>query len=158
MTTPRSIVKFASALAQGLAWGVAAAAVIGAAAGAATASPASAAQILSSALEVMVWTALVASLLAIAPIGPIAGVLGWLIYRGGARSPTAFAAAGAIATGVTPTLVFRVLEASERYPVGSNLAILSFDGEKLLTVAFALIGAFAGFMAGRAIRASEVRS
>lgn len=158
MTTSPSVVSFASALAQGLAWGIVAAAFIGAVVGAASASPMNAQHILSSAVEAMTWSAFVASLLAIAPIGPIAGVLGWLIYRTGTRSPTAYAAAGAVAAGVTPMLVFTALEVTQRYPDGSNFAVLNFDGERLLTVAFALIGAFAGFMAGRAIHASDVRS
>lgn len=103
-------------------------------------------------LETAVWTALGATILAIVPIGPIAGVASWLLYRRGVVAPWAYAAVGALSVIATLVLIVVASVESMRYPTTTNYAILDDRIVPLLVAGFAAIGAFGGFMAGRVIR------
>lgn len=146
---------FATALFVGLLWGIAAATAIAAmamtvffVAGGATETGA----VLRFTLEATAWTAMVASVLAIFPIGPTAGVVAWQLYRRGVVSPWAYAGAGAFSAAVAPVLVLVVAVESMRYPTPANYAVIDEGAVPLLVAGFAAFGAFGGFMAGRTIQ------
>jgi hypothetical protein len=102
-------------------------------------------------LEVAVWTAFGAAVFAVIPIGPIAGLLGWLLYRQGVVAPLVYAGVGAFAAASGVALVLAAGVFSSRYPV--SIAESDIDASAYLSaVAVVVVGAFAGFMAGRKIR------
>jgi hypothetical protein len=102
-------------------------------------------------LATSVWTALGASVLALFPIGPIAALLGWLLYRNGVVSRLAYAGAGALAGVAAPAFLLVISIGSMRYPT-TNYAVVSESGGLFILAGFAIAGAFGGFMAGRVIR------
>jgi hypothetical protein len=143
---------FATALFVGLLWGIAAATVIAAMTAFFVAGrDIEMGAVLLLALEAAVWTAMVASALAIFPIGPITGVVGWQLYRRGVVSPWAYAGVGALSAAVAPVLVLVAALESMRYPT-TNYAVIDEGVVPLFVAAFAGVGAFAGFMAGRVIK------
>jgi hypothetical protein len=154
VATSASRRAFATALFTGLLWGIAVAtSVAGAAMAFATAGSGDPTSALRLTFEAIVWTAMVASLLAVFPIGPAAGVIGWQLYRRGVVARWAYAAAGALSALLAPLLILFVAVEAARYPT-TNAAVIN-DGVALLLVAsFPIVGAFAGFMAGRVIRRS----
>jgi hypothetical protein len=154
VASPRT---FATALFVGLLWGIASAAVITAAVMIADAlvvrGTTEAGTILRLTLEATAWAGMIASTLAVFPIGPIAGVAGWLLYRRGVVSPWAYAGVGALSAGVVPILVLVAALETMRYPSATtNYAVIDEGMVPLFVAAFAVIGAFSGFMAGRMIR------
>lgn len=106
---------------------------------------------LSVIFETVIYTAFGATLLAIFPIGPIAVLLGWLLYRNGVVSRLAYAAAGAFASAMAPVLLAVISIESMRYPT-TNYAVVSEPAAALILVGFVIAGAFGGFMAGRVVR------
>ena len=101
--------------------------------------------------ETSVWTAMVATTLAVFPIGPVAGVLGWLVYRHGIVARSAHAAVGAVSALVAPILILLWLTDTARYTSG-NSAVLNDGAAVALVAAFPIVGAFSGFMAARVLR------
>src|SRR5262245_13867831 len=83
--TSRPGTRFWIALAHGLGWGVFAASICGGVtmAFASLAANTATEEALRQTFETTIWTAFGATLFAIFPIGPIAGVAGWLLYRRG---------------------------------------------------------------------------
>ncbi|MBP6011587.1 MAG: hypothetical protein KBA31_05100 [Alphaproteobacteria bacterium] len=141
---------FAKALLRGLGWGIAAAAVIAAAA-AAILGPHEG--LVRHLLEVATWTAMVASLLAIFPIAPVASVVGWQLYRRGVVSPVAYAAVGALSALVAPALVVLAAVETMRYPTTTGSAEITGDSvAQMVIAAVAVAGAFGGFMGGRVLQ------
>lgn len=151
---PESGRRFAIALAQGLGWGILSAMVIlgglVAIGGLQAGFPTTA--LLRQVFEAAMWAAMGASLVAIFPIGPVAGGLGWVAYRRRVRSPFAYAGIGALSAAVAPIIGLAIAEASMRYQPTANVAVVREDGPFILLAIFLAIGAFAGFMAGRVIR------
>lgn len=146
---------FARALLIGLVWGIVAAAAVAAVmmfAATVASGTADTGTTLRLTLETAVWTALGASILAIVPIGPIACVASWLLYRRGVVVPWAYAVVGALSVVVTLALIIVASVESMRYPTPSNYAIIDENVFPVLVAGFAAIGAFSGFMAGRVIR------
>ena len=144
---------FAGALLRGLGWGIASATVI------ATVFAIASHQFWAGeigprhVLEIAAWTAMIASILAIVPIGPIAGVVGWQLYRRGVVSPAAHAAVGAGSAALAPLLVIAAATATMRYaPPTTNYAVVSEGVVPMFALGFAVVGAFGGFMAGRALQ------
>lgn len=150
-----SIRTFATALLVGLLWGIASAAFITAVAmianEAVLGSTTEPRTTLRLTLEATTWAGMVASALAIFPIGPIAGVAGWLLYRRGVVAPWAYAGVGALSAAAAPVIVVVAAVETMRYP-NTNYAVVDEGIVPVFVVGFALIGAFAGFMAGRVIR------
>jgi hypothetical protein len=112
---------------------------------------------LSVILATSVWTALGASILALFPIGPIAALLGWLLYRNGVVSRLAYAAAGAFAGTAAPVFLLLISIESMRHPT-TNYVVVSESGGPFILAGFAIAGAFGGFMAGRVIQRKVVRT
>jgi len=102
--------------------------------------------------EMMIWFAMGAVFAAVFPIGPVAGVVGFFIYRRGVRSPWTYGFVGAVSALVAPVLLIVIGYETMRYPSDINLAVLSEAGVLAFATAFAVIGAFAGYMAGRVLR------
>ncbi|MDZ4867390.1 MAG: hypothetical protein SGI91_08730 [Alphaproteobacteria bacterium] len=102
-------------------------------------------------LQTVVYTAVGATVLAIFPIGPVSGVLGWLLYRNGVISRLAYAGAGLVASVTAPAFLLVAFVETMRYPT-TNYAVVSDFGAMLVALAFAIAGAFGGFMAGHVIR------
>lgn len=152
--TPTTGTGFWIALAHGLGWGVLAASICGGAtmAFASLAANTPGDEALRLTFETLIWTALGATIVAIFPIGPIAGVIGWLIYSRGVRSPWAYALLGALSALAAPVLIAVIGTETMRYRSDANLAVLSDASALLFLGAFIIIGAFAGFMAGRKLR------
>ena len=145
---------FAAALFQGLLWGVVSIPALAAVAMmfiAVASRDWDFATVMRLTLETTAWTALVASILALFPVGPIAGVIGWQLYSRGVVSPLAYAAVGMLCALVAPVLVIRLLLDSMRYPT-TDETFMSDGTAYLLLAGIAVAGAFAGFMAGRIIR------
>ncbi len=93
------------------------------------------------------------SVLAIFPIGPVAALLAWPLYRAGVRARSAYAAVGAISALAAP-LLFAVIEKANPEIVRlSDLLMFPVDSPTMVVIGwFALIGAFSGVMAARALR------
>jgi hypothetical protein len=146
---------FATALFVGLLWGIASAAFITAVTMLADevvlGSSMEPSEVLRLTLEAAGWAGVVASALAIFPIGPIAGIAGWLLYRRGVVSSLAYAGVGALSAASAPVIVFAVAVESMRYPT-TNYAVIDEGFVPLFVAGFAVVGAFSGFMAGRVIR------
>ncbi len=146
---------FAKALFVGLVWGVASAVLVTAAAMIANEVVVGGAmepsKVLHRTLETMGWVGVVASALAAFPIGPIAGVAGWLLYRHGVVAPWAYVGAGALSAALAPVLVFVAAIESMRYPT-ADYAMIDEGIMPSVVTGFAFVGAFAGFMAGHVIR------
>ena len=150
--------NFAAALFQGLLWGVVSVSALAAVAMmfiALVRGDANLSTAMSLTLETTAWTAMVASILALFLIGPLAGVIGWQLYRRGVVSPLAYAVVGMLCALVTPVLVVRLLAESMRYPTPNytNINDGMSDGVAYLILAgIAVAGAFVGYMAGRVIQ------
>lgn len=146
---------FATALIVGLLWGIAATATVAAVmmfAATVANGTTDTSTALRLTLEMTVWTALGATILAIVPIGPIAGVASWLLYRRGVVAPWAYAVVGALSVVMTLVLIVVASVESMRYQTQGNYAIIDEGVVPLFVAGFAAIGAFGGFMAGRVIR------
>lgn len=144
---------FVGALLRGLGWGIASATVIATAF--AIVSPQFGAGEIGPrhVLEIVAWTAMIASILAIVPIGPMAGIVGWQLYRRGVVSPAAYAGVGAVSAALAPLLVIAAATATMRYaPPTTNYAVISEGVVPMFALGFAVVGAFGGFMAGRALQ------
>jgi hypothetical protein len=151
-TTTRPRGSFVAALFAGLLWGIAGATMLSGLAPAVLAASGGIAPLTAAAfLETMVWTAMFASILAVFPIGPVAAVIGWQVYRRGVVARWAYAAVGALSALVAPVLILTIAIQTTRYPT-TNSPVIDEPAVPLIGVAFAVIGAFAGFMAGRVIR------
>src|SRR5262245_35300420 len=99
-----SATVFVRALLLGLLWGIVAATVFGGIA-MALATPTltrSVQQALRIILETAVWTAMTASILALFPIGPVAGLIAWQTYRRGILAGWVYALTGALAALCAP--------------------------------------------------------
>lgn len=144
-----SFSTFWGALLRGLAWGAAAAAVIGAAVAATTAREGASVREI---LEAAGWVAMIASFLAIFPVAPIAGVVGWQLFRRGVVAPVAYAAVGAVSAVMAPLLVIVVATATMRYADTSNYAVIADGVAQMVVAGIAAVGAFGGFMAGRTLQ------
>lgn len=146
--------RFGLALANGLGWGVLVTSVGGGLtmALASLITGATIAKTAHQAFETTIWFAFGATLFAVLLIGPIAGVTGWLIYRSGVRSPVVYAAVGSLSALVAPLLVVVVGVGTMRYQSDANAAVVSDPGILLFFASFAVVGAFAGYMAGRRLR------
>lgn len=106
---------------------------------------------------------MVAILFAIVPIGPVAALLGWPLYRLRVTNAWAYACAGALSALSAPSLVVAMdvildpthsplADASDLLPLFLSPSS-DFPLSTLVLFAwFALVGAFAGFMAARALR------
>jgi hypothetical protein len=156
VATPASVRIFAGALFTGLLWGIAGATVVGGGAMAleSAGKTPDTAKALSLVLETASWTALGASVLALFPIGPLAGAIGWALYRRGIVARWAYVLAGAGAAVAAPVLVVTVGLQTMRYPTTTttNLAVLDDGVALLVAAAFPLLGGFGGFMAARVLR------
>jgi hypothetical protein len=75
-------------------------------------------------LQTVVYTAVGATVLAIFPIGPVSGVLGWLLYRNGVISRLAYAGAGLVASVTAPAFLLVAFVETMRYPT-TNYAVVS---------------------------------
>lgn len=157
-----SLRTYAIALFTGLLWGIASTAFIAAAVVIVNVVRVEGSVAFSDALrltlEAASWAGVAASVLAVFPIGPIAGIAGWLIYRRGVVSPWAFAAVGALSAAVAPVIVIAAAVDTMRYPGPSNYAVIDESALPLLVAVFAALGALSGFMAGRVIRRGKSQS
>lgn len=115
-------------------------------------SPIELSEVLRLTLEAVGWAGVVACAAAVFPIGPIAGVIGWLIYRRGVVSPWAYAGVGAFSA--TSAFVFVITAATQtmRYSQPGSYVIVEERALLLLVAGCAAVGAFSGFMGGRVIR------
>jgi hypothetical protein len=78
------------------------------------------------------------------PAGPVAALLGWMIYRAGVASPWAYAVAGAIAASSATGLVLYLFHAIDYRADGTLWMLFA----QLLP----LMGGFGAYMGGRAIK------
>ena len=157
-TTTRRLRPFVAALFAGLLWGIAGAAVLsGLVPTLLAASGGIAPMAAGDTFETIVWTAMVASILAVFPIGPVAAVIGWQFYRRGVVAQWAYAAIGALSALVAPVLILTAAIETMRYPT-TNYAVVDEASVPLIGAAFAVVGAFGGLMAGRAIRRAILNS
>lgn len=140
---------FAGALLGGLGWGIAGATVIAAMAAVQFAPSET---LFRQTLEVAAWTAMFASILAVFPVAPVAGVVGWQLYRRGVIVPVVYAALGALSALLAPLLVVVVATETMRYPATTNAADFDDGVAQMVLAGIAVAGAFGGFMAGRALR------
>jgi len=150
MSAP-SMRTFARALFAGLLWGIGTATITAVAVASFAWATIETREALRLALETATWTAMVASILALFPIGPVAAGLGWLLHRRGIVSPWAYAGAGALSASVAPVLILSAAIETSRYPT-TNVAILEEAAVLILVASFPIVGGFAGFMAGRILR------
>jgi len=149
-----SLRTFAIALSTGLLWGIGVATFVAAAASTFAALVSGATNAPHLIFETGVWTAMVATILALFPIGPVAGVLGWLLYHHGVVARSAYAAVGAVSALAAPVLILLWLTDTARYASGDS-AVLSDGGAVALVAAFPVVGAFSGFMAARVLRRGQ---
>jgi hypothetical protein len=140
---------FFRALLRGLGWGIAVAAFIAAAIAVAIAPESATSR---QTLDAVGWSAVIASILAIFPIGPVAGVVGWQFFKRGVVSPAVYAAVGSASALVAPLLVVFLSHQTMRYQTTTNMAVVADSVFQLALAAIAVSGAFGGFMAGRALR------
>lgn len=139
---------FIGALVRGVCWGIAIATAAAAAIGGALSDDPSLRQV----VEVAAWTAMIATALSIVPVAPIAGFIGWQLYRRGIVTPVAYAAIGAASALLAPILIVFYGEKTMRYGSTGNYAVIDDDVARLILIGVALTGAFGGFMGGRALR------
>jgi hypothetical protein len=141
---------FVGALLRGLGWGIAATTVVSATAALFLAPPGD--QTFRQTLEVAAWTAMIASILAIFPVAPVAAILAWQLYSRGIATPLAYAAVGAFAAVLAPILVVFLLTETMRYQPNANYAVINEAVAQSILAGIALAGAFGGFMGGRALQ------
>ena len=156
VTAPPSFKIFAGALSTGLLWGIGVATFITTAwttfVLADQGFPPVAPTII---FETFVYMATAATVLAFFPIGPVAGVLGWLLYRRGIVARWAHAAVGAVSALAAPILILLWLTDTARCTSTTNLAVVREGPAMASLAAFPIIGAFAGFMAAGVLQRSR---
>ena len=153
----RSLATFSAALFAGLLWGISAVAAISAAAMViAILLDGTGSTGVHQIIETAAWAALVASILAIFPVGPLAGIVGWQLYHRGVVAPWAYAGVGALSALLAPVVILFSAVETMRYET-TNFAVIEPGVIPLLAAAVATVGAFGGFMAGRAIRSHTVQ-
>lgn len=153
---------FVEALATGFLWGIAGAVTVACVVMAVVvfSGPSGAA---ASTHEVLLmfglWTSGFALALVVFPIGPVAALLGWTLFLRDVSAPRAYAAAGAIAAFAAPVLILIVLEARMPTIDWTTFQIVGIDWMAVIVLGFfPMIGAFAGYMAGRHIKRASLRS
>lgn len=137
--------RFAGSLALGLLWGAIAAAgaldamIVGVIAASATFSFGLIPNALLTLGLVALITIVCAAALALFPIGPLAALLAWPLYRAGVTSAWAYAIAGAMAAAYVPLLLLAI-----------SFANSATDPPHPIVFAwFAMAGAVGGYVAGR---------
>jgi hypothetical protein len=96
------------------------------------------------------YGAFVAMILALVPIGPMAALLAWPLYRRGVTNVWAYACAGSLSAVSAPALIVAMNILKDPTPPSQLLMAPGFLWSTLFIVTwFVAVGAFAGYMAAR---------
>ena len=157
---PRKV--FVEALATGFLWGIASAVILATAVMSLLEFSSPDVNVASATASLVgsgLWTSGFALALTAFPIGPAAALLGWRLFRRGVSAPSAYTGAGAIAALTAPVLILIVLEARMPTIDWATFQIVGIDWMAVIVLGFfPMIGALAGYVAGRYIKRASLRS